>query len=155
MPKLWYAISVEEDAYSTFVSTDRSKFTRILCIFFVANKCQTNDLAILTLDRPVNFTDLVSPVCLPNAGDKRSFVDQDPVVLGWGSLEEQTKPAPALMQVAVKVLSNEECQNKYRNQGPDDIQLSQICAASPGRDSCQASRFLKKIFSYSNFQTFY
>lgn len=45
-----------------------------------------NDVALLTLDTPVQFTKTVRPICLPRSD--RHFGGMYGTVIGWGSLRE-------------------------------------------------------------------
>lgn len=45
-----------------------------------------NDIAILTLDSPVQFTKTVRPICLPR--NERQYSGMYATVIGWGSLRE-------------------------------------------------------------------
>lgn len=45
-----------------------------------------NDVAIITLDTPIAYSSVASPVCLPQTGDQ--FVGKEGVVIGWGTLKE-------------------------------------------------------------------
>lgn len=47
---------------------------------------QYNDIAVLTLDSPVPFSDKIAPICLPDAS--RRFTGTSATVIGWGSLRE-------------------------------------------------------------------
>lgn len=47
---------------------------------------QYNDVAVLTLDSPVPFTQNIRPICLPEAA--RRFGATTATVIGWGSLRE-------------------------------------------------------------------
>ena len=49
---------------------------------------QMNDVAVLTLSKPVQITEFVKPVCLNSEND--NFVGQAGTVAGWGSLFEGT-----------------------------------------------------------------
>ncbi len=49
---------------------------------------QYNDVAILTMDKPVEFSATIAPVCLPSVDTKDLFVDKEAVVVGWGALQE-------------------------------------------------------------------
>ena len=46
-----------------------------------------NDIAILTLDYPVDFNNDIRPVCLPNEREYTG-AGSDAVVLGWGNIYE-------------------------------------------------------------------
>lgn len=45
-----------------------------------------NDVALLTLDSPVQYTKTVRPICLPRSD--RQFGGKYGTVIGWGSLRE-------------------------------------------------------------------
>lgn len=45
-----------------------------------------NDVALLTLDSPVQYSKSVRPICLPN--NNRNYGGQYGTVIGWGSLRE-------------------------------------------------------------------
>ena len=45
-----------------------------------------NDVAILTLNEPVEFSETIRPVCLPSGSNL--YAGQKAVVIGWGSLRE-------------------------------------------------------------------
>lgn len=47
---------------------------------------QYNDIAILTLDSPVTFSQQIRPICLPVAGG--DFAGRTGTVIGWGSIRE-------------------------------------------------------------------
>jgi len=96
-----------------------------------------NDIAILTMDSPVSFSDAVNPVCLPTLGDTTLFTDRETVVIGWGTLREGGGQPTSLQQVTVKVQDNSECKRRYGSNAPGGIIDTMICAAYPGKDSCQ------------------
>lgn len=47
---------------------------------------QYNDIALLTLDKPVKFDKQVHPICLPTS--RSMYAGQTATVIGWGSLKE-------------------------------------------------------------------
>lgn len=52
---------------------------------------QYNDIAILTLDSPVQFSQQIRPVCLPGASS--DYTGRTATVIGWGSLRESKRTA--------------------------------------------------------------
>lgn len=48
---------------------------------------QYNDIAILTLDSPVTYSQTIRSVCLPQ-GTQARFEGVTATVIGWGSLRE-------------------------------------------------------------------
>lgn len=45
-----------------------------------------NDVALLTLDSPVQYTSSVRPICLPRS--QQAYSGQYGTVIGWGSVRE-------------------------------------------------------------------
>lgn len=96
-----------------------------------------NDIAILKMDSPVEFSDTISPVCLPSFGTTDLYVNKAAVVVGWGALQEGGKLLPtSLQQVTVRVQTNAECRKSYGSEAPGGILDNMLCAASPNKDSC-------------------
>ncbi|XP_053317812.1 transmembrane protease serine 11C-like [Spea bombifrons] len=97
---------------------------------------QRNDIALLKLSVPLNFTKYVRPVCLPETSDV--FPDNSSCyVTGWGALKEGGGPSSILQQAEVKIISTAQCSSAemYGNKiGP-----SMICAGyvEGTVDSCQ------------------
>ncbi|EFX75607.1 hypothetical protein DAPPUDRAFT_107786 [Daphnia pulex] len=95
-----------------------------------------NDVAILTLDSPVQFSAAIAPVCLPPKGSNEQFVSKESTVVGWGALKEGGRQPDVLQQVTVQIQSNAECKKNYGKDAPGGIVDHMICAAYPGKDSC-------------------
>lgn len=60
---------------------------------FVYRWFQYNDIALLTLDKPVKFSRQVNPICLPTS--RSMYAGQTATVIGWGSLRESESFATA------------------------------------------------------------
>ncbi|KAF4517825.1 hypothetical protein B566_EDAN008931 [Ephemera danica] len=96
------------------------------------------DLALVQLDKTLEFAPHVVPICLPGSDD--SLVGETGTVTGWGRLSEGGTLPSILQQVSVPIVSNEKCQSMFlragRNEHIPDIFL---CAGyeNGGRDSCQ------------------
>ena len=65
------------------------------------------DLAILTLDHPVTFTDKIRPLCLPSDASL-SYAGETATAAGWGRDDDGLSP-PKLRKVQMNVISNEQC----------------------------------------------
>lgn len=104
-----------------------------------------NDLAVLHLESPVSYTDLIHPACLPKNEPLRSksFVDFQPFVAGWGRTQEGGKSAEILQELQLPVLSNQVCHDRYASQRrlvtEDQFDNAVICAGvlTGGMDTCQ------------------
>lgn len=121
-----------------------------------------NDVAVLTMDNPVEFSHSVRPVCLPTSVDARQYAGQTATVIGWGSLRESKSsffflilmttfytdhdsispggPQPSILQeVTLPVWGNAECRAKYGAAAPGGIVDSMLCAGKATKDSCSVS----------------
>ncbi|XP_056117659.1 polyserase-2, partial [Rhinichthys klamathensis goyatoka] len=97
-----------------------------------------NDIALLQLASPVNFTDFISPVCLASSNSV-FFNKTSSWVTGWGAIRSNT-PLPSsipLQEVQVSVFGNRQCKCLYSV--VSQITDNMICAGllEGGKDSCQ------------------
>ena len=90
-----------------------------------------NDYAILRLKNPVNFTNEVSPACLP-ADLSATYAGVLATVTGWGTLSSGGNRPTAMQEVDVTVTTDAECNNAYGG----EITKNMICAGDQGKDSC-------------------
>ncbi|KAM8713503.1 hypothetical protein ACLKA7_013770 [Drosophila subpalustris] len=84
-----------------------------------------NDIALITLDKPVSFEGLIRPVCLPDFG--ASFSGEMAIVAGWGARKEGGSLTDTLQEVDVIVLSQSECRNS--SYSPALITDNMLCAS--------------------------
>ncbi|XP_051931451.1 serine protease 33-like isoform X2 [Hippocampus zosterae] len=94
-----------------------------------------NDIALMRLSSPVEFTNFIRPVCLAAPGSVVP-AGTETWVTGWGTIgSDDPLPSPqALQEVTVPVVSNSKCSESYSL-----ITSNMICAGTEngGRDSCQ------------------
>ncbi|KAK9890287.1 hypothetical protein WA026_010390 [Henosepilachna vigintioctopunctata] len=93
-----------------------------------------NDIAILTLDSPVTFTEQIRPICLPSTGSE--YAGKTATVIGWGSLRESGPQPSVLQEVNIPIWRNNECRQKYGHAAPGGIVEHMLCAGQAARDSC-------------------
>lgn len=95
------------------------------------------DLALLRLDRDVNFGKFIVPICLPkNDVEGRFSGDQTFYVAGWGMTEDDVTSTKKLF-VDVSNVNLEECREKI-NAPLIKIDETMICAIGKnGKDACQ------------------
>ncbi|XP_015782252.1 venom protease [Tetranychus urticae] len=71
-----------------------------------------NDIAVLELAEPVNFTRTVSPICLPKSDDEPYKVLQ---VAGFGRLGANSNPSKVLMHVQVEYIKDNKCNQMIKD----------------------------------------
>ncbi|XP_030557593.1 trypsin-1 isoform X1 [Drosophila novamexicana] len=92
-----------------------------------------NDIALLRLRKPIIFSKIIKPVCLPR-------YNYDPAgrigtVVGWGRTSEGGELPSIVNQVKVPIMSLAECRTqKYKS---SRITSTMLCAGRPHMDSCQ------------------
>ncbi|KAM4598243.1 transmembrane protease serine 9-like [Polymixia lowei] len=95
-----------------------------------------NDMALLKLSSPVNFTEYIRPVCLAATGSVFG-AGTTGWITGWGHIHSEIPlPSPQrLQEVNVPIVSNSQCNSAYSV----IITGNMICAglSEGGRDSCQ------------------
>ncbi|XP_032542661.1 coagulation factor XI-like isoform X4 [Chiroxiphia lanceolata] len=93
------------------------------------------DIALMKLAKPMNFTDLQLPICLPSKEDANVFYT-DCWVIGWGYRKEKGRVQDILQKAPIPLMSTEECQARYRKRRIGD---KVICAGydEGGRDACK------------------
>jgi len=97
-----------------------------------------NDIAIVKLDKEINFKDFsgtVTPVCLARKrGD--IYEDAEVVVAGWGALSEGGSQATVLMEATLTAISNSACGSDFIYD-KSLITGNMLCAVGKGKDACQ------------------
>ncbi|XP_073960699.1 phenoloxidase-activating factor 3-like [Choristoneura fumiferana] len=89
-----------------------------------------NDIALVRLNRTVNFNDFIKPICLPSPS---ATVPSNLYVAGWGATESGYA-SPVKMQVMVPYVDLRICHSEYPR-----LQLSfgRICAGGEiGKSTC-------------------
>ncbi|GBL77167.1 Serine proteinase stubble [Araneus ventricosus] len=97
------------------------------------------DVAVLLLDRPVEYKFNMRPICLPEKGT--DFLGSIGYAAGWGALEPGSKLRPKILQyVPVPIINNQMCEGWHRRRGINIVIFDEmVCAGYEygGRDSCQ------------------
>lgn len=92
-----------------------------------------NDISILKLAKPLEFSDSVGPACLPDP--EEDFSGMDGVVSGWGNLRSGGRSPNVLHKVTLPVMKDWYCTLKWKWAFRRDTML---CARPLlGKDSCQ------------------
>lgn len=119
---------------------------------------QYNDIALLRLDRRVEYSDFVKPICLPRTADlkEKSSVGQRLQVAGWGRTAT-ARYSNIKQKVGVDGVDLSQCNQVYQREGVTLLD-GQLCAGGvAGKDSCQGDSGgpLMGIGSNGNVQFWY
>ncbi|XP_008825630.2 transmembrane protease serine 2 [Nannospalax galili] len=100
------------------------------------SKTKNNDIALMKLQTPLSFNDVVKPVCLPNPGMMLD-PDQECWISGWGATYEKGSTSDVLNAAMVPLIELSKCNNKYVYNNL--ITPAMICAGyiQGTIDSCQ------------------
>ncbi|XP_070502642.1 serine protease easter-like [Chironomus tepperi] len=102
------------------------------------NNNQFNDIAMLRLEHPIEYTEFIKPICLPIDPTLRGndFIKQTLSVAGWGKTEKLSA-SNLKLKVNVDGVSNADCNRVYNNEQRQIID-TQVCAGGKkGQDSCR------------------
>lgn len=97
-----------------------------------------NDIALIRLKDPVQFTDWIRPICLPHLIDLQLEIEStsEPMeVVGWGSANETVLgnvPKKAFLQRLQQKQCHDQNIHNYTVQYNDTI----LCVSADGSDSC-------------------
>ena len=100
---------------------------------------QYYDIALLRLEKRVDYNDFVMPICLPRPQILRNkiFDDEKLQVTGWGRTETANF-SPIKLKVTVDGVSISTCNKVYALEQIKLSQTGQICAGGKkDQDSCQ------------------
>ncbi|XP_073445187.1 acrosin-like [Dendrobates tinctorius] len=98
---------------------------------------EENDIAMLSVERPINYNRFIQPACLPRKTSDVS-VKTDCYIAGWGVLEEEaTEPSDFLQEAQVQLIPNKKCNSRSWYNGA--VGVYNLCAGyeKGGIDSCQ------------------
>ncbi|XP_063229051.1 serine proteinase stubble-like [Bacillus rossius redtenbacheri] len=97
------------------------------------------DVAVLKLDRPVQFMPHIAPICLPEKNE--DFLGQYGWAAGWGALQAGSRLRPKTLQaVDVPVIDNRLCERWHKSNGINVVIYEEMMCAGyrgGGKDSCQ------------------
>ena len=90
-----------------------------------------NDIALIQLSSPVVLGERVSPVCLAETSDNFT-AGTVCVTSGWGETKDPLVPSSRLQQVAIPLITNEQCKEYYGAIITDEM----LCAGASGASVC-------------------
>lgn len=95
------------------------------------------DYCILSLQKPLVYSDSIQPIALPNSNDIAVADGAYCRVSGWGNTQNVAESPISLRAVNVPIVNLADCHEAYLRFGGVTAQM--ICAGFPdgGRDACQ------------------
>jgi len=97
------------------------------------NQTQDNDIALCHLERPVQYSRTIQPICLPWTMLGETFQGRTITASGWGTTSSGGSASPVLRKVDLPMLTTQQCRNYYQGMITDNM----ICTYSAGKDTCQ------------------
>ncbi|XP_029134080.2 chymotrypsin-like protease CTRL-1 [Labrus bergylta] len=97
-----------------------------------------NDIALMKLTSPVNFTDYIRPICL--ASNSSQFHNSTLCwATGWGRTgkDEPLQAFDKLQEVQIPVVGNKQCTCNYKPEPLVNITDKMICAGQENKGACQ------------------
>ncbi|CAG4945651.1 unnamed protein product [Colias eurytheme] len=98
----------------------------------------SNDITLLRLNAPVEYSHAIRPVCIPPMESKsNTYTGVQATVAGWGAMGETGNWSCSLLEAQLPILSNEEC--KSTNYNKTKIKDVMMCAGFPAtahKDAC-------------------
>jgi len=98
-----------------------------------------NDIAVMKLKNPVNFTDHISPICLPAVqGEDLPAAGTNIFITGWGNTKApSSNDSPTLKQEFVPLMSTEKCK-AVNPSNPKFDETSHFCVGyeNGGKGAC-------------------
>ncbi|XP_076678159.1 venom protease-like [Andrena cerasifolii] len=99
-----------------------------------------NDIALLKMERDVQFDAWIRPSCLayslPDVGN-----DGKAVATGWGVVDwNDDRGSSDLLKVTIKLVSTQKCNSSFNQESKLERGInneSQLCAGEEGKDTCQ------------------
>lgn len=107
------------------------------------NAVKYYDIALLRLERDVEFNQYIRPACLAETFDDAS--QGKALASGWGQTAFRGRQANVLMKVILEIFTRDECNATYRNEARSSqlnkgiVDAQQFCAGSHNekKDTCQ------------------
>lgn len=103
---------------------------------------QYHDIALLKLERNVEFNEWIRPSCLPYSLPD-SGPDGKATATGWGDVEWHERGSSDLLKVTINLVPQSKCNKLFiGNEKNNKLKFgitgdSQICAGELGKDTCQ------------------
>ncbi|XP_015793378.1 vitamin K-dependent protein C-like [Tetranychus urticae] len=79
---------------------------------------QVNNIALLLLKEPVQFSRNIQPICLPEPGEDETFYGRNGTLAVWGKINQTERKLPTNMQITSSpIMKSADCWEIYENAG--------------------------------------
>lgn len=115
-----------------------------------------NDVALIRLRNPVQFSKYIRPLCLLSGSQFRSdtwYSNKRPFITGWGAVQWRGAASTKLQVASIRIKDHEKCAQAYTSQKNSRIDEKVLCAGEQGVDTCQGDSGGPLIFPFED--TFY
>lgn len=134
-PVFWKAVLGEHNLKLT---EGNEKFLKISHVLYNPwYRGYDNDIAVMRLEEPVQFSKYISPICLPD--DDLEVDGMMCTATGWGKTDFSTKGSKILKEVEIEVMDNAICDKAYKTTFSIPIRKWHLCAGTTegGKGTCQ------------------
>ncbi|CAG2115084.1 unnamed protein product, partial [Medioppia subpectinata] len=111
------------------------KVDKIYIFPYYNNRTYANDIAILQLNKKVDFKDLIEPIVMAMPGENHRFETSEVTdsqigyIAGWGRTSATGDHSDILLEAQLMIVSQIECQLSYKKS--IRIDMSRLCAIAP------------------------
>lgn len=123
------------------ISTDYTDIRRVDEIFqheYFDPVSYDNDIAIIKLEKPIQFGPKIQPACLPST-QFEDYAGELTLIAGWGRTAEKDSVSKSLRSVIIPVWSEQQCAKS--GYGKKRLTGNMMCAGYPDgeKDACQVN----------------
>lgn len=100
------------------------------------SKSRFNDIALIRFDRDVEFSDFITPICLPTEDKirQKNHTATKAFATGWGLTEHKIR-SDVKLKVALDIVDHQQCRKLYNTKA--EIRNTHLCAGGEeGKDTC-------------------
>ncbi|XP_015793379.1 serine protease 27-like [Tetranychus urticae] len=81
-------------------------------------RTQENNIGLLYLKEPVEFSRNIQPICLPEPGEDETFYGRNGTLAVWGKINQTERKLPTNMQkTSLPIIRSDDCWEPYANAG--------------------------------------
>lgn len=99
-------------------------------------KTYTNDIAVVEIEKDVDFNEGIQPVCLPSHTPgkmKEDLTHQNVYIAGWGRTSWGGPKSDILQEAVLTVISNQECSRIYAKFPDVEVRETKLCAGADSK----------------------